>query len=78
MKLSEILGWENPKCHCGLTYCECIINNYTSCDREIDEESLYQVILDTYRNNGSVGCLKEYKKKIIKSMPTWLRKVDGK
>lgn len=87
MKLSEILGWpDKQKEYFGVNTVqagEAFGHNtaLTSCDREIDREALADKIMEI--NFESYGFSHEevaYKTadKIISTMPTWLKRIEGK
>ena len=91
MKLSDILGWikKQPLItgqgannrNKDVQFCRGFNTALTSCDREIDREELAIIIMDM--NFESYGFSHEevaYKTAdhIISTIPTWLRKVDGK
>ena len=67
-------------------FCRGFNTALTSCDREIDREALVKLLYDEFCNamswenvdiNTRVMFL-EHADKIISTMPTWLRKVEGK
>jgi len=92
MKLSEILGWPKNKetqDQSGIPT-HLILGNkgfntaLTSCDREIDREALAKGIYGSYEKDWyiiSESIRNIYRKeadRVISTMPTWLKRIDGK
>jgi len=89
MKLSEILGWrKKDKIHLLFNgrYSQVALETaLTSCDREIDREALWKLIVsrsvyhnfDSDKDNFITVPLNDLTDFIISTMPQWLKRIEN-